>query len=303
MTPDYHLNKVFMKAPLKFDDTYVFQIGRLYCKSSTIIEPHIHKNLFEITVVTDGCGIITTNGDAYRVERGDIYLSFPCDTHKIESDTERPLKYDFFAFATEHSDFCRELEQIMLDFHDPERRTIRDERISALLSNAIAEIDDNRKYSAHLLSAIFHQIIIYLIRGFQKRAREPIHSTVTRRDELCYHLMNYIDTHIFSMQSLTELAVEMGYSYAYLSAVFKQTTSHSLFSYYQNRKLEIAAHLIREDRMKITEIAEQLNYASVYAFSKAFTNAYGVSPLSWRKKCQALEPPQKSTSPPPHTRK
>ena len=35
---------------------------------------------------------------------------------------------------------------------------------------------------------------------------------------------------------------------------------------------------------KITEISDMLNYASVYAFSKAFTNKFGCSPRTFRNK-------------------
>lgn len=285
MSYEYHLNKVFMETPLRFDDTRVFQIGRLYCKGDSVINAHVHGNLFEITVVTDGSGIITTNGQEQRVTRGDIYLSFPCDTHKLESAPDDPLKYDFWAFTSEHPDFRRELEGIMLDFHSPLQRTIRDERIRTLLGNAIAEIDGEHAYSKALLSSIFHQIIIYLIRGFQANEQQ-VFTTPTPKDALCYRMMNYVDTHVFSLTSLNELAEQMGYSYSYLSTVFKQTTSQSLSFYYRKKKLEIAAILIKENRMTVSEIAELLGYSSVYAFSKAFTNGFGCSPLAYRKKIE-----------------
>ena len=37
-------------------------------------------------------------------------------------------------------------------------------------------------------------------------------------------------------------------------------------------------------QFKYMEIAEMLNYASVYAFSKAFTNRYGVSPRNYKNR-------------------
>lgn len=286
MSYHYHLNKVFMREPLKFEDTRLFQIGRLYCKSNSVIEPHVHGNLFEITVVTDGAGKITTNGQTQPVGRGDIYLSFPCDTHSIASDAQKPLKYDFFAFASDHKELHNDLEKIMLDFHSPMQRVIRDERILTLLGNAIAEIDGERIYSEALLSAIFRQIIIYLIRCFHESDHRQVFHTATPKDALCYRLMNYVDTHVFSLRSLNELSSQMGYSYAYLSTVFKQTTDQSLSSYYRKKKMEIAAILIKENRMTVSEIAELLGYSSVYAFSKAFTNGFGCSPLAYRKKIE-----------------
>ena len=42
--------------------------------------------------------------------------------------------------------------------------------------------------------------------------------------------------------------------------------------------------MLGENKMKIGEIAEQLNYSSVYAFSKAYKKKYGISPSIDKKK-------------------
>ena len=94
--------------------------------------------------------------------------------------------------------------------------------------------------------------------------------------------MNYIDTHIHSLKNLSDLSKITDYSYGYLSTVFKKTTSNSLLSYYQNKKLDVVRLLILENELTITEISEMLNYSSVYALSKAFTKHYGVSPRNYR---------------------
>ena len=85
------------------------------------------------------------------------------------------------------------------------------------------------------------------------------------------------------MKKLEELGEVMGYSYGYLSALYKKTTSNTLADYYKNKKLEIARLLVMERNLKMGEIAEKLNYASVYAFSKAFKNHFGSSPENYCK--------------------
>ena len=94
--------------------------------------------------------------------------------------------------------------------------------------------------------------------------------------------MNYIDTHIYSLKNLEDLADITDYSYGYLSALFKKTTSNTLSNYYHEKKLDAARLLILENKYKIIEIAEMLNYTSVYSFSKAFSNRYGVSPRNYK---------------------
>jgi quercetin dioxygenase-like cupin family protein len=95
---NYHLNKAFFRHPLIYDGLQLLQIGRMFCKSTTVIDTHVHMDCYELTVVTDGQGLISTNGIPTQVKKGDIYVSLPCDAHKIEADSQNPLKFDFFAF-------------------------------------------------------------------------------------------------------------------------------------------------------------------------------------------------------------
>ena len=94
--------------------------------------------------------------------------------------------------------------------------------------------------------------------------------------------MNYIDTHIYSIKKLEDLAKITDYSYGYLSALYKKTTSNTLSDYYHEKKMDAARLLILENKYKIIEIAEMLNYTSVYSFSKAFTKRYGISPRNYK---------------------
>ena len=98
----YHLNNPYFQNPLVFDGICVAQIGRMFCKSDTVIDPHLHTDLFELTIATGGKGTVTTNGVEIPVEKGDIYLSYPGDFHQICSSETHPLKYDFFSFNSKN---------------------------------------------------------------------------------------------------------------------------------------------------------------------------------------------------------
>lgn len=279
----FHLNKGYFENPLKLGSIKIYQIGRLYCKPSTVVPLHIHRDYFELTIITDGKGVITTNDTPVKVEKGDIYLSLPCESHEIKSDGNEPLKYDFFAFLCEEEQKREEFQYITENYYSANARVFHSERIRNLVGSAIAELDGEKLYSKELLECIFREIMIYVIRGFTKIKPEKYSANVTASEVLCYKLMNYIDTHIYSLKSLKELEDFADYSYGYLSALFKKTTGNSLSDYYRERKLEAARILITENRLKATEISEMLGYSSVYAFSKAFTKRFGVSPREYRK--------------------
>jgi len=281
----YHLNKSYFHKPLLFGGVSLFQIGRLYCKPKAVVPLHIHGDYFELTIITDGKGVITTNGVPVEVEKGDIYLSLPCESHEIKSDSSSPLKYDFFAFLCADSEKREEFDRITENYYAANSRVFHSERIRNLISGAIAEIDANKQYSDELLDCIFKEAVIHIIRSFTKIKPEKYSQNVTAAEVLCYKLMNYIDTHIYSLKTLKELEEFTDYSYGYLSSLFKKTTGNSLNGYYREKRLEAARILITENRLKSTEISEMLGYSSVYAFSKAFTSRFSVSPREYRKNC------------------
>ena len=278
----YHLNKSFFSAPRIYGGIRLIQIGRLHCKSDSAIAEHAHIDWFELTVATDGKGIVYTNGTAVPISRGEIYLSFPWDHHAILSDSTDPLKYDFFAFSVEDAELSADLFAIMEANAAAERRVFRDEAIATLISSATSELDAGFKHSERLLGALFSEIVIRTVRGFS-RVCTPEAPRAESADALCYRLMHYIDTHIYTLDSLEELADFTGYNYSYLSALFRRITAESLSEYYMRRRLETARLHIVENVLSITQIAELLRYSSIYTFSRAFKSRFGVSPEQYRK--------------------
>ena len=284
MDNNYHLTKNYFKKPVCFGEISVSQIGRMYCNSTTVIKPHKHTDLFELTIVTGGKGAVITNGVSTQVSLGDIYLSFPGDIHEIVTDKTNPLKFDFWAFKCNEGEFHDPLSDIQKTHADACMRVFCDEYIKQTVANVISEIDDTKIFSEKLVFACLTQVIIYLIRDFKKIPQSKLSVRVTEHEALCYKLMNYIDTHIYSIRSLTELEGVTGYSYNYLSTLFKKTTSLTLHQYYNDKKTEIISQLIKENRLSLTEISEAFGYSTVYAFSKAFKNTTGLCPREFRKK-------------------
>lgn len=279
----YHLDKNYIDDPISFGDLLLFQIGRLHCTEHTVVGMHPHRNWFELTVVTDGAGTVIVGDHADSVSRGDIHLSFPGDFHNIRSDPSSPLKYDFLAFYPQAPHLLAHMEEIMQSRLQGDRRIIRDERIRNLLENAIAEINAPSEFATEILSSALLQIMLYLILDFRTES-SVTKRTVSAQEDICYQIMHYIDTHIYTMDSLSELSGWMNYNYSYLSDLFKTVTGDTLQNYYQSRRLRAAQLLLSEGRLKLGEIANLLRYSSIYSFSRAFKDKYGIPPSEYRRK-------------------
>ena len=134
-----------------------------------------------------------------------------------------------------------------------------------------------------MISSLLEIIVLYTISAFLDNNSSTNKLTPSLHEELCFMIMSYINSNIFTMTNLKELTKITNYSYPYISSVFHKTTSMSLLEYYHFQRLEKAKELIQENNYSLTTIAYKLNYTSIYSFSKAFKKLYGHSPQEYKK--------------------
>lgn len=278
MYAKYHINYDHASEHASYDNTTLIQLGRCYCIPSGHIKKHAHGNWYELTLVSEGEGLIITNNISCNVKKGDIYMSCPGDFHEIKSSEKNPLHYDFFAFSTKNPEILKKLKSITENMYNYKQRIIHDDVLYTYVSNAIKEYPSKKTYNHEIMSLILEQILYILIRNFDDMPKEDIKNKFMASEELCFHIMHYIDTHIYVLKSLCDLSDKFSYNYSYLSNLFKKTTGNTLLDYYHNRRLDTARLLINEGNFSISTISEKLNYSTLYAFSKAFKKKYGISP-------------------------
>ena len=282
---DFLIDFQFIKQQKYVSGIRLYQIGKKFCNQNTFIAPHLHINWYELTVILGGKGKIYTNSKTHYVDiaEGDIYLSFPADIHTIESDSENPLKYSFLSFVLEGTPFDEQFKQITQDFYEPEKRIFRDRNISFLLELLLSEFMSVSYKQEEMMSHIFNQILIFTCRKFLYQSQNTLPANISKNEMLCYSIMRYIDANIFQIKNFSDIADYFNYNYSYLSKVFKQTTKITILEYLSKKKLERAKILINEGKLSLTKIAETLNYASIYSFSKSFKYHFGISPTEYKK--------------------
>ena len=275
---DYRISKDTIHYPLKYGKHYLYQVGRMHCNKHTIIPSHTQLNYIELTIASDGKAKVLTNGSAVDISAGDIYISFPGDFHEIVIDEIFPLKYDYITIMTEDESLSAEISEIIAGCQDLSARVIRDYHIQSLVARVISEINSPDRFTDTAIESLLCQIIISVIRDYKYSKDNSSLISITDENLLCLRLMNYIDNHIYTIKNLRELADISNYSYNYMSNTFKRVTSDTLINYYQNKRFETAVLLLKSGEYSVSEVAEMLNYSSVYAFSFAFKKRYGYPP-------------------------
>lgn len=83
--------------------------------------------------------------------------------------------------------------------------------------------------------------------------------------------------------TLRFLSRRLGYSEFYVTRKFKEISGVPFRDYLRRRKLAFALKEVRDGGRRLLEIALNYGFSSHEAFTRAFQNAYGVTPSEYRK--------------------
>lgn len=82
---------------------------------------------------------------------------------------------------------------------------------------------------------------------------------------------------------IVEISRALGISPSHLRARFRASCGVSIGRHLRRLRLERACGLLRLTSNRVSEIAEQCGFSSIYHFSRAFRMAHGMSPLEYRR--------------------
>ncbi len=93
----------------------------------------------------------------------------------------------------------------------------------------------------------------------------------------------YIEGHYRQGLTLEEVAEEIGLSSSYLSTIFKNETGVRFSEYITDCRMKKAKDLLRNTKLSMIQVADQVGYKDQKYFSKTFKKEVGIKPSVFRK--------------------
>lgn len=86
--------------------------------------------------------------------------------------------------------------------------------------------------------------------------------------------------------NISTVAGNLEISEGYLSRVFKKETDYTFTNYLIYYRIQLAMNLLKDCRVKVYEVADQVGYSDTNYFSAQFKKIVGVSPSEYQDRCR-----------------
>lgn len=262
-----------LTTPVQTQNYTVIQVADSYYLSNFEIKNHRQYCDLEVTFVTFGNLVCTTDGSAEKLKKDDAYLSFAGERHGLFSRS----RARFLTLAVNvkpDSPAGAILQKLKNGFSFPESRKCTLPHLMQPLSSIIAEfLAPDRLFSELMIDASITAALTEVARGDAPRAGKSYASS----EKMLSDVIGYLDSDYLSIKTLQEVSEQLGYSHGYLCKLFRQTYGVTMQEYLLQRKMHHAATLVRQGR-PVSQIAEELGYQNGGNFSRAFKKYFGTSP-------------------------
>ncbi|MDJ1480902.1 AraC family transcriptional regulator [Cytophagaceae bacterium YF14B1] len=159
-----------------------------------------------------------------------------------------------------------------------------EEIISARIQNVATEIIEEqapKELQLLYVKAKAEELIYLLFVELLKRQSTSVRSMSVAELKIIYQVRDKILSFLHIPPRLNELAKFSGMSESKLKRSFKQVFGTSIYSYYQNVRIQEAAYLLKEHKLTVSEVGHQLGFSNLSHFTRLFKEHLGVKPKKY----------------------
>jgi AraC-like DNA-binding protein len=226
---------------------------------------------------------------AIRLEDGDAVIFAHGDGHVMSSEPGRrstpniDMYYRPNDLGCDAKPFNPLLDALPRQLHVKGSST-GGQLIHHLIGAALEETESPRAGGETILSKLSELMFLQAVR--QQIDRLPPESTgwlAALRDGNVGDALRLMHGRPAEPWTLDSLAREVGLSRSVFAERFTQLMDAPAMHYLSNWRLQLAANLLKQQRLSIAQVAAEVGYESEAAFNRAFKKQVGAPPGAWRR--------------------
>lgn len=250
---------------------------------------------YDITFITEGEGSFSIDNQDYVAAPRDVIFSQPgemrnWDIENIANGYALIFEDKFLSAVFKDSLFVQHLSFFSFGMHSscihlPDELYIR---ILQLLKDIKIEIDTYRQNDVHVLRALLYEILMLLDRTYRKMIPA---GSVNKEGSNAYirKFIELVNDCFREQHSVWYYADKLCITPNYLNEITNSVMRVSAKQYIQDKIIEESKRLLAYTDASVSEIAFGLHFSTISYFVRFFRQHTGMTPLSYRKKCNSLE--------------
>ena len=227
---------------------------------------HFHR-AFEMVDVVSGEIVVTVGQKQYMLIAGQTLLVLPDEIHAYHTPCASHCRMFIFSEDYAHSAYTA-LKGKTLE--SPAFRI--DPRIRMYLLDTLMADDTPRLHRKACLSLACAEALAQCAIVERDSAEEAL---------LC-KLIDFVQSNFSQDITLREVARRLGYDYSYLSRYLNRVLHMSFAEFLNGCRVSLAASLLHDESLKITEIARLCGYENVRTFNRNFLRVHQCTPREFR---------------------
>lgn len=248
---------------------------------------HFHE-FDKIVILISGTVDYSVEGTSYKLQPWDILLVRNHMIHKAVIDLSVPYERIIIYLNSAYVDRFAPDSGLMECFAQAEKSRFclmrpdasEKQAVQKCLANIESCLDDEGFGADIMRGSALTQLMVQLNRIMQSNAAE--NSESAEYNEKIAAVLSYINEHLSAELSIDELAAKSYLSRYHFMRLFKAQTGCTVHNYIRQKRLNLAARLIREG-MPAVRAASECGFSDYSAFHRAFTQTFGVSPGKIKK--------------------
>ena len=237
--------------------------------------PHKHS-LYEMQFVTEGSLSLFVQGETKVLPRGKWIIIPPQALHHLrfnQQDTQKLVIGFSVNKLAPRIEASMQAEYFLQVYDSTETMNY--------LVNALREQEkENRTLSPYVISGLIQSFILEAL-NLHSPLISPV-SNVSQKNSISDQRVDasiqYIQSNISYAITAQEVADHIGINLRHLNRLFHNVCGQSVYQQIQQIRMKHAQMLLETTSMSLSDVAESMDFSSVYAFSRAFKSVCGVPP-------------------------
>ncbi len=137
----------------------------------------------------------------------------------------------------------------------------------------------SKSIQKNILEVKFEEVMLYLV---ESRGTDFLYSLVNKSDDQSQNFIQTIESNQLNKLTIKELSFLCNMSVSKFKREFEKNYNLSPIKWFQDKRLDHSAYLLKNDRRRPSDIYEEIGYDNLSNFIKGFKAKFGITPKQYQ---------------------